>query len=363
MDISQIDKNFQNEYSYEGMVTYNINDVPFQIYGACRDTGEQDFKRLPKSVAESMNNPNVAMLYNHTSGIRVRFKTDSQRITFGCVLPEVRTSAMMPQTSQCCFDLYADYEYANSLHPGRSVTGGYSATKMGEHGYHSGYTFHEKKMREILIHFPLYNPVSEVYVALEEGAALLPTNGYRDTPPIVYYGSSITQGGCCSHPGNTFPAIISRRLDIDFINLGFSGGCLAEPEMADYIASLPMSVFVFDYDHNAPTVEYLEKTHEPFYKKIRAAQPDLPIVFASMADYCLGKEQHEARRAVIKKTYDKAIAAGDRNVYFVDGNEIYKAVGVGLCTVDDTHPNDLGFWCMANAYGKVLKGLFYEEAE
>ena len=359
MDISQIDKNFQNEYSYEGMTTYNVNNPPFRIYGACRENCEQDFKRLPQSVVDKLkDNLNVQMLYTHTSGIRVRFKTDSQRITFGCVLPEVRTSAMMPQTSQCCFDLYADYEYANSLHPGRSVTGEYSATKMGEHGYHSGYTFREKKMREILIHFPLYNPVSEVYVALEEDAALLPTEGYRDLPPVVYYGSSITQGGCCSHPGNAFPAMISRELDMDFINLGFSGGCLAETAMADYIATLPMSAFVFDYDHNAPTIEHLQKTHEPFYKKIRAAKPDIPIIFTTMADNCLGETVRKARQAVIKKTYEHAIAAGDQNVYFIDGSEIYKDVGIGLCTVDDTHPNDLGFWCMAKAYGKVLKKLF-----
>ena len=359
MDISQIDKNFQNEYSYEGMVTYNINDAPFKIYGACRADGETDFKRLPLSVADSLKgNLNVQMLYNHTSGVRVRFRTDSQRITLGCVLPEICSSAVMPQTSQNCFDLYADYEYVNSLHPGRSVTGDYTSAKMGEHGYHSGYTFREKKMREILIHFPLYNPVSEVYVALEDGAVLLPTVGYRDLPPVVYYGSSITQGGCCSHPGNTFAAMISRELNMDFINLGFSGGCLAEPEMSDYIATLPMSAFVFDYDHNAPTLEHLEKTHEPFYQKVRRANPDIPIVFASMADSCLGEEVRKARRGIIKRTYNNAIAAGDKNVFFVDGGEIYKDVGLGLCTVDDTHPNDLGFWCMAKAYGKVLKERF-----
>ena len=40
------------------------------------------------------------------------------------------------------------------------------------------------------------------------------------------------------------------------------------------------------------------------------------------------------------------------------GGDIYKDVGISLCTVDDTHPNDLGFWCMAKAYGNILKELF-----
>lgn len=46
---------------------------------------------------------------------------------------------------------------------------------------------------------------------------------YRDLPPVVYYGSSITQGVGVSRPGNCYEAMISRRFHLDFINLGFSG--------------------------------------------------------------------------------------------------------------------------------------------
>ncbi|MBO5070851.1 MAG: hypothetical protein J6C37_10910, partial [Roseburia sp.] len=63
------------------------------------------------------------------------------------------------------------------------------------------------------------------------------------------------------------------------------------------------------------------------------------------------------RRAVIMQTYKNALQAGDKNVYFVDGQKIYESVGRDLCTVDNIHPNDLGFWCMANAIGESLKNI------
>ena len=88
---------------------------------------------------------------------------------------------------------------------------------------------------------------------------------YRDMKPVLYYGSSITQGGCCSRPGNTYQAVVSRRLNIDFVNLGFSGNARGERAMAEYVAAQPMSAFAFDYDHNAPSVEHLKNTHYDFY--------------------------------------------------------------------------------------------------
>ena len=80
---------------------------------------------------------------------------------------------------------------------------------------------------------------------------------YRIKKPVVYYGSSITQGGCASKPGSSYESILSRRFDCDYINLGFSGTAKGEDEIVDYIKGLEMSVFVMDYDHNAPTTEHL----------------------------------------------------------------------------------------------------------
>lgn len=358
MDLSKIDKNFANSYDLDGMQPFNVNGEGFALYGLCRADGEKDFKRLPKGFAEKMDNQSVRTLYKNTSGIRVRFKTDSQRIILKCVLPAVNTLPHMPLTGTSCFDLYADGKYCNVFRPGINVNGEYADNGMGENGYASGYSFPDRAMREILIHFPLYNDVDAVYIALEASARLCPARPYANEAPVVFYGSSITQGGCASHPGNAYPAILSRRFDCDFVNLGFSGGCFAEEELAAYIAHMEKRMLVYDYDHNAPDADALQKTHERFFLRVREQCPLLPIILVSAADRSFGEQERSARRDVIYKTYSNAVQRGDRNVYFVDGATIYSAAGADFCTVDNTHPNDLGFWCMAQAIGGVMEKIF-----
>ena len=171
----------------------------------------------------------------------------------------------------------------------------------------------------------------------------------------MYYGSSITQGGCASRPGNSYESIVSRRLDADYINLGFSGNAKGEPEIAEYISKLDMSCFVYDYDFNAPTVEHLINTHQKMYNVIREANPDLPIVLMSSPKYRLTDEGKQ-RLSVIRKTYEDAKANGDGNVYFIDGSTLM-ALAKYDGTVDDCHPNDLGFASMAKAVGDLLEKI------
>jgi lysophospholipase L1-like esterase len=176
---------------------------------------------------------------------------------------------------------------------------------------------------------------------------------YRITPPIVFYGSSITQGGCASRPGTTYDSMVCRRLDADYVNLGFSGNARGEEAITSYIKNLPMSVFVYDYDHNAPTVEHLAATHEKMFRAIREANPELPILILQRPVYRQNEE--EARRlAILTATYENARASGDKNVYLITGEELM-ALAEDDGTVDGCHPNDLGFASMAKAVGEILE--------
>lgn len=357
MDITQIDKNFENRYSYEGMTTYDIEQPPFRLFGLSREPGETDYKRMPYKVLEAITNDSIHRLSLYTAGIRLRFKTDSKRIVLTCELPALTKFDHMPRTGVACFDLYADGRYCNVFRSGVNE-GTTPGREEGDCGYSSGYEFPDSRQRELLIHFPLYNRVSKVYISLEEGSSLAPCDDYKIAKPIVYYGSSITQGGCASHPGNCYTAILSRRLDADHINLGFSGNARGELAMAEYIGSLSMHAFVYDYDYNAPTVEHLQNTHEPFFKRFREYQPTTPVIMVSAANIMYNSEEITGqRREIIRTTYENAVAAGDKNVYFIDGSEIYKEVGLDYCTVDCVHPNDLGFLCMANTIGAVLENM------
>ncbi len=116
-----------------------------------------------------------------------------------------------------------------------------------------------REERDILLNFPLYNGVQEIAVGLPPDSWLKPPSPFRFPSPVVFYGSSITQGGCASRPGNAYPAIVCRELNADMFNLGFTGNAKGEPEMAAYIAGLDMSALVLDYDYNAASAEALKK--------------------------------------------------------------------------------------------------------
>ncbi len=346
-NIEKIDKNFAAlAVEHEGLRQWNVREAPFSLHGLLIDENGA-FRRMPQAVADTVN-PTVADLADNTAGGRIRFKTDSTRIVLKWLTPFVRNFAHMPRTGTAYFDLYANGSHIHTFLP--------AEPQQTETGLvlESMIRVPNPGMTEIEIYFPLYNPVQDVVLALDEGATVLPPAPYAHEAPVVFYGSSITQGGCASRGGMAYPAILERLLNTDIINLGFSGGCFAETAVADYLATLPMSVLVLDYDHNAGSPDMLESTHEPFYKRVRDARPDLPIVMVSAADEYL-PGGWDVRRDIIRRTYEHATAAGDRHVFFVDGHSFYAPFGGRDCVVDSTHPNDLGMYAMAKGIETTLR--------
>ena len=118
-----------------------------------------------------------------------------------------------------------------------------------------------------------------------------------------------------------------------------------------------MSVFVYDYDYNAPTAEYLKETHEAFFNIIREICPNLPVIMLS-APYPAKETDDRTRRDIIKATYENALAKGDRNVYFIDGGNIFDGIFRDCCTVDGVHPNDAGFFRMGSVVLEIIKEIF-----
>ncbi|MBQ7045850.1 MAG: SGNH/GDSL hydrolase family protein [Clostridia bacterium] len=343
----EIDVNFKvpTKIQKDDIKFYSVLNKPFGLYGAFYVDGK--FRRIPESVAKATNE---GVWGHHTSmaGVRVRFKTNSPYIAIFAKMPAIGRMPHFALTGSSGFDLYRNKdgdEYLKTFVPPYDFTD----------GYESVIDLEDKGMYEYTINFPLYSDVSEFYVGLSENAKIEEPAPYKDIKPIVYYGSSITQGGCASRPGRAYSNIITRRLNVDHINLGFSGSARGEDAIAEYISGLDMSVFVYDYDHNAPTVEYLKGTHEKMFKTIRAKNPNLSIVMLSRPRYRLNDE-HKARIEVIKTTYQNAVDSGDKNVYFIDGPTLMQyAKNEG--TADDVHPNDLGFVSMAQVIGDLLEKL------
>ena len=110
-----------------------------------------------------------------------------------------------------------------------------------------------------------------------------------------------------------------------------------------------------DYDYNSPTAETLSSTHEPFFKKIRETQPNLPVVFVTHPYYGKATEGDLERVAIVRKTYENALASGDKNVYFVDSKAFFSDEMRDLYAVDYLHPNDLGQFSMAKVIYPTVK--------
>ena len=347
--IQDIDKNFvlKNIKPEDDVVWFDVRTAPVDIYGFYNPKTEPRFHRLPKEVTDKCGD-GVKALETHTAGGRVRFKTDSPYIAIKAEWPWRFKMANMSGSGSSGFDLFARenkngqfYFLGAAMPPADGADSGFDS-KMRAEG----------EMCEYILSFPLYNTVSNLYIGIKRGCTLLAGEKYKIQKPFVYYGSSITQGGCATRPSTCYQAYISHRFDADFINLGFSGSALGEEAMAQYIAGLDMSAFILDYDYNAPTAEHLKATHLPFYRTVREKQPDVPIVMVSRPH-----PVSEKSRDVIKATYDYAVAAGDKNVAFVDGGDLFKGDFYTNCTVDGCHPNDLGFYRMATVIGNALEGL------
>lgn len=354
MNIAKLDKNLQVTATVDrpGLVWLDAAKEPFVTYGAF---SKSPYLRLPEAVS-SATSEGVFCLAKNTAGVRLRFRTDSPYIALHaewscqCQMPHMAYSGI------CGFDLYTANAgrqfYVNSFIPPINANTGYDSVMNVSGG-----------MQDYVLNFPLYNSVEQLYIGVQEGCHFEQPATYHNTAPVVFYGSSITQGGCASRPGNSYQNMLSRQLNMDYINLGFSGNGRAEPVITTYMAGLDMAAFISDYDHNAPNTEYLRETHYRMYAAIRAAHPDLPYIMVSRPDYDQLNADHyfenAQRRAIIMESYCRAIAAGDRNVFFVDGAMLFAEDQADSCTVDHCHPNDLGFYRFYRGLLPTLERILY----
>lgn len=325
---------------------YDPRKEPFSLHGLIvREDGA--FCRMPWKIAEKVS-PKVYALSSHTSGGRVRFVTDSDRLALRVGFERFDARSILSLQASLGFDVYVEQDGKEVFF--RSVLPPFDA----KNGYENSIPLPEGE-KQITLYFPLYNDVKSLSVGLSRGASLKKAAPYERSTPILFYGSSITQGACASRPGISYVARIARNLKSDFINLGFAGGCKGERVMSEYLATIPSSVFVLDYDHNSPNPAFLNETHYGVYKTYREKHPDTPIVLVTRPASDPTNPAVIGRRNVVMETYLRAVSEGDQKIFFVDGFELLDDEERMDCTVDGTHPNDYGFYRMAKIIGAAVR--------
>ncbi len=313
------------------------------------------FDRFP-ARAESTLRPPVWGLSRHSAGIAVRFVTDAETLHARWTLTSDRLEmSHMPATGVSGLDLYVRVPdghwrwLANGRPSGKTTTAQlYGGIPAGE--------------REFLLYLPLYNGVTSVELGLPEGSHLKqsPPRLAGHAKPIVFYGTSITQGACASRPGMVHTAIIGRKLDQPVINLGFSGNGRLEAEVGALMAEIDAAVYVIDCLPNVDAATVTERT-EPLVRQLKKAHPETPILLVEDRNYtdsflvASKRQRNESNQKALRAVYDRLKSDGVEGLYYLEAEKLLGDDGEG--TVDTSHPTDLGFMRQADAFLEVLRPI------
>lgn len=322
---------------------------------------ESFFDRLP-AKAKGVVRPPVWSLSKHSAGIAVRFVTDATTIKAKWKLTSPSLAMNhMAATGVSGLDLYVKTE-----------SGAWRWLAVGRPSQQSNNTTLISGLipgkREYFLYLPLYNGVTSVEIGIPESSQLwkAPPREAGKDKPLIFWGTSITQGGCASRTGMVHTAILGRRLNRPVINLGFSGNGRMEPEVAKLIAELDASVFIMDCLPNV-TADVVARETEPLVKTLRAAHPETPILLVEDRTYSnaylkkSSQERHRTSRQALREAYERLKKEGVKNLYYLEGDGLLGDDTEG--TVDSSHPTDLGFFRQADAFEKVLKPILEQQSK
>lgn len=316
------------------------------------------FDRLPGRAKDAVR-ATVWRLSHHSAGLVARFSSDATTLHARWTLTSARLALNhMTATGVSGLDLYARDDDGRW----RWLAIGRPTLAFGEPSRsHRAQMISELPpgRRDYMLYLPLYNGVESVEIGVPAGSAVdaMPS---RTDKPIVFYGTSITQGGCASRPGMVHTAILGRRLERPVINLGFSGNGTMDLPIGHLLAELDAAVYVIDCLPNM-TADVVAERVEPLVRVLRAARPLTPILLVEDRSYqnsWLRTSMHTRNlesRAALRRAFDQLSAAGVAHLHYLSGGDLLG--DDGEASVDGSHPTDLGFARQAVAFERSLRPL------
>lgn len=354
LNIEELDPNMTLEKAdSKGIAWFDPKCEPFRLVGFKYIKKDGVFRRLPVKPDWEIRKA-VNSLANSTAGGQVHFQTNSAKIFIRAEIAYASGMYHMPPTGQSGFDIYMG-------EPGNQNYVATSRFGARETKYEVELFKGSKEMRSFTLNFPLYNGVKKLEIGVVAGATVKKAKAFKEDGTIVVYGTSITQGGCASRPGMAYSNILSRKMNMEFTNLGFSGNGKGEPALANLINQIEnKKMVVLDYEANV--YEDIKNSLEPFIDILREKNPTMPILVISKIRYAREINSENQMKSLVaraefqKGVVDKRKAAGDQNIYFLDGGTLL-GEDAHECTVDGVHPTDLGFLKMARSIEPVLRKI------
>lgn len=313
---------------------------------------EKNYARFPQKYKNTLRQE-VWNLGQHSAGMSIRFRTNSPVIVTRWTLLSDSKMDHMAFTGIKGIDLYAyvdDHWRYVSTGRVKGKTNEFTMVKSGGNVY-----------REYLLNLPLYDGVDSLSIGIDCNAELTPPreNFLTSRKPVVYYGTSIAQGGCASRPGLAFTNILARELDRNFINMGFSGNGTYELSVGEALCETDAALYVLDCNPNTKPELISERVVE-LVRLLKKKRPDVPVLLVEGFYYENGFENPresvtEKKRVELRRAFKTLKKSGVKQLYSLKGDNLIGHDHEG--TVDGVHPNDLGMMRMAESLKPVIKRI------
>lgn len=321
------------------------------------------YTRIPAYLKDSVR----ADLWDRakcSAGIAVRFATDSKKIGARYHLMQNFHMNHMADAGIKGSDLYiwedSVWRHVNTIRP----TVKDKATKLIDQTYVENLP---GEMREYMAYLPLYDGVNDFAITVDPGANIQPGSEELISPwrKIVFYGTSIVQGGCASRPGMASSNILSRELNAEVINVGISGEGKQDACMARAMAQIPdVDIYLLDPVPNCTEGQCDTLTYD-FVNILRQAHPQAAIVMVEGPIYPYArydqkmKDYLPAKNRAYRRNYERLVADNPHNLYYVTSEGLDGAEDDG--TVDAIHLTDLGFRHYADKLVPILQPIMQRQ--
>lgn len=337
--------------SLHAQLTYH-DAAQFPLLGKATQATEAHYVRLPDSLI-NISRPPLWELSRNSAGMAIRFRSNSTQIalkweTLINFHMNHMTDVGVKGLDLYCWEENKNWRFINSARPTGKSTQVTLIANM------------QPQEREFMLYLPLYDGLTSLSIGVDSMSVI--TQPQVDSPirrkPIVLYGTSILQGGCASRPGMAHTNILSRRLNRECINLGFSGNAFLDLEIAEVMATVDASAYVLDFVPNV-TAGQMEERMEKFYQIIRDKHPDTPIIFVEDPIFTStyydvkGAQSVEVLNTTLRRIFDSLKAQKEKNIIYVSSEKMIGEDREG--TVDAIHFTDLGMMRYADLLYPVLK--------
>lgn len=361
IDIKKVDSNFINNEAKEDILFIDPKTSDLvKIYGLNWFNEDKRYHRLSKKLDNILPEleGSVDVLAGNSSGGIVAFYSNTNVLKIKVKLSFKFHMGHMPYTGQAGFDLYIGNTYQDMKF---YRTSNFDFNKNEYEFTFFNHPFLSSDNKLYVLNFPLYATVEELLIGVNPNCNITPClDLFKTEDKIVFYGTSITQGGCASRPGMSYTQILSRMLGTECLNYGFSGNGKGHFEIAEALSEIKnVKMFVLDYEANA-TFDRLKATLDNFVKCLREKYPTVPIVIISKimmylefhdSDYI----KNEKKIRNYQKNYVKK--SNDENLYYIDGSKVLGKNNISEKTVDGCHPTDYGFISMAEYLYPIIKKI------